>query len=49
MAARVAEAGGDKMLHPEVAHVAERHRRAGGVLGLIRSLCRPAAQERTAT
>jgi hypothetical protein len=29
MSARVAEAGGDKMMHTKVAHVAQRHRLAG--------------------
>jgi len=49
MSAGIAEAGGDEMMHAEMAHVAQRHRRTLRVLGLIRSLCRPAAQERTAT
>jgi hypothetical protein len=33
MSARFAEAGGDKMMHAKVAHVAQRHRRTMGVLG----------------
>jgi hypothetical protein len=32
--ARVVEAIGDQVMHPELAHVAERHRRAGRVLGI---------------
>jgi len=32
MAARIVEASGDEPLHAEVAHVAEGHRRAVGLL-----------------
>jgi len=34
VSARIVEAGGDKVLHAEMAHIAERHRRAGRVLGV---------------
>ena len=36
VSARIVEASGDEVLHAEVAHVTERHRRAGRVLGFIR-------------